>query len=292
MSAAGSTAGPSADEAGGPAHVAAAALPRLHPEPGRGAGDPLDAWRAPLPDRHGTRAVRFEYTSRGDAVPGLLLLPAEGRGPWPLVLLVHGAGGSKESPYLDAARLPWVRAGVAVAAIDLPLHGERASAKLTEGLLAGLAAPGGPREPHVALLWREFVRQSVHDLHRALDALATWREIDAERIAFAAFSLGAMLGALYAPTDPRLRAAALALGGGGFGPPELDPARHVARFAPRPLLFVNAERDERIPRASAERLHAAAGEPKQVLWFDSGHTDLPGRALKAMWQFLAARLGR
>ena len=67
---------------------------------------------------------------------------------------------------------------------------------------------------------------------------------------------------------------------------------HIARFAPRPVLFVNATRDDRIPRAHAEALHAAAAEPKQVLWFECGHADLPGRALKAMWGFLAPHLER
>ena len=58
------------------------------------------------------------------------------------------------------------------------------------------------------------------------------------------------------------------------------------------MLFVNATRDDRIPRAHAEALHAAAAEPKQVLWFECGHADLPGRALKAMWGFLAPHLER
>lgn len=257
--------------------------------------EPLATWLAPLPprprDAGAARAVRFEYSSRGDRVPGLLLLPADGAGPWPLVLLQHGAGGSKEADYLDAARLPWVRRGLAVASIDLPLHGERASAKLTEILLAGLAHPPAQRSAEVQTLWSDFVRQSLHDLGRALDALAPHPELDIDRVAYAGFSLGAILGALFAPQEPRLRGAALALGGAGFGPPALDPAQQIARFAPRPLLLLNATRDERIPRAAAEALHAAAGEPKELLWFESGHHDLPGVALKAMWQFLSRIVG-
>lgn len=254
--------------------------------------EPLAAWSAPLParvDRPGVRAFRFEYSSRGDRVPGLLLLPEQEAGPYPLVVLQHGAGGSKDSDYLDAARLPWVRRGMAVASIDFPLHGERASAKLSELLLTGLVDP--QVEPgHARALWNEFARQAVHDLGRALDALAPHPELDAARVAYAAFSLGAIVGALYCPHDTRLRAAALALGGGGFGPSALDPARHISRFAGRPLLLVNATRDERIPRSAAEALHAAAAEPKQLLWFECGHADLPGHALKAMWQFLATAL--
>jgi dienelactone hydrolase len=130
----------------------------------------------------------------------------------------------------------------------------------------------------------------VVDLGRALDALASIPELDDARIAYAGFSLGAILGALYIPTDARLRAAALALGGAGIGPPDFDPAAHIGDFAPRPLLFVNATRDERIPRAAAEALHAAAREPKQIEWFECGHNDLPGAGLKAMWSFLAKHL--
>jgi dienelactone hydrolase len=114
--------------------------------------------------------------------------------------------------------------------------------------------------------------------------------VDAGRTAYAGFSLGTILGALFCAGEPRVRAAALAIGGGGVGPAEADPASHIARFAPRPLLFVNATLDQRISRERAERLHAAAGEPKQVLWFECGHSDLPGRALKAMWQFLRPEL--
>jgi dienelactone hydrolase len=254
--------------------------------------EPLATWTAPLEapaSWAGVRPFRFEYSSRGDRVPGLLLLPAEGKGPFPLVLLQHGAGGSKESDYLDAARLPWVRRGLAVASIDLPLHGERASAKLSELLLTGLAG-GHEDRAHTRALWGEFARQAVHDLARALDALAPHPELDAARVGYAAFSLGAIVGALYCPQDARLRAAALALGGAGLGPPALDPGRHIARFAGRPLLLLNATRDERIPRTAAEAFHSAAGEPKQLLWFECGHADLPGAALKAMWQFLSDAL--
>jgi dienelactone hydrolase len=255
--------------------------------------EPLAGWAAVLRARsggEGTRAFRFEYSSRGDRVPGLLLLPAEGAGPFPLVLLQHGAGGSKEADSLDAARLPWVRRGLAVASIDFPLHGERASAKLTELLLAALAQPPAARDADSRALWDDFARQSVHDLARALDALAPHPELDAGRVAYAGFGMGAILGALFCPYEPRLRGAALALGGAGFGPPALDPARHIAGFAGRPLLLLNATRDERIPRAAAEALHAAAGEPKRLLWFESGHSDLPGIALEAIWRFLAETL--
>ena len=135
-----------------------------------------------------------------------------------------------------------------------------------------------------------FVRQAVIDLRRTTDAVAELPEVDAGRIAYAGFSLGTILGAPFCAEEPRIKAATLAIGGGGIGPVASDPVGHIPRFAPRPVLFVSATRDERIPRQSAEALHEAARNPKEVLWFDCTHSELPGAALKAMWRFLEKHL--
>jgi fermentation-respiration switch protein FrsA (DUF1100 family) len=138
----------------------------------------LRAWPAEAPaGLSGLRARRIEFTSRGDLVGGRLLLPPSGDGPFPLILLQHGAGGSKEAEYLDATAGPWARGGAAVLSIDFPLHGERRSAKLTERVLAALARPGALMQD--AALWSELVRQAVADLGRALDAAARLPELDA-----------------------------------------------------------------------------------------------------------------
>lgn len=235
------------------------------------------------------QAFHFEFSSRGDRVSGRLLLPGDREGPVPLILLQHGIGGSKNADYLDATAGPWVRRGSAVASIDFPLHGARASAKLTERLLGTLRDPA-QANAEATLLAHEFFHQAVVDLQRAISALAELPAIDSKRIAYAGFSLGAIVGATFCSIDPRPCAAAFALGGGGIGPPEIDPARQVGKFAPRPALFVNATRDDVIPRGSAEALYAGAGEPKEILWFEGTHTQLPGAALKAMWQFLQLHL--
>jgi predicted alpha/beta-hydrolase family hydrolase len=205
-----------------------------------------------------------------------------------VVLLQHGIGGSKDAAYLDATAGPWARRGLAVASIDFPLHGDRASAKLSESLIAALRNPTRLDAGASALL-HEFVAQAVVDLRRALFALEDFPELDARRIGYAGFSLGAIVGATFCGVDPRPRAAAFAIGGGG-GPEAIDPARTVGGFAPRPALFVNATRDEVISRESAEALFAGAGEPKELLWFESSHSELPGAALKAMWLFLQRHL--
>jgi dienelactone hydrolase len=254
--------------------------------------EPLGLWwrdEPTAPEWPDLRRVQFEYASRGERVPGRLWLPAQAGPPRPLVVLEHGATGAKDAPYIAQIGAPWVREGVALLSIDLPLHGERANPKLGPALLAGLGLVGRPT-PAARVVVEEFVRQAVCDLKRALDAAAQLPGVDASRTAYAGLSLGGIVGATYCAVDPRPRAAALALAGGGFGGPRVDPVAHVAGIAPRPILFVNMTGDEIVPRAASEALHAAAREPKQVVWFDGGHRELPGRGAKAMWAFLRRHL--
>ena len=51
----------------------------------------------------------------------------------------------------------------------------------------------------------------------------------------------------------------------------LEPERHVARIAPRPLVMVNGIDDPQMPRPAVEALHAAAREPKELVWLRTGH---------------------
>lgn len=260
------------------------------------------SWEVAPPDGfEGLACTRFELSSRGDRVPGHLLEADRSRDARrPLVLLQHGAGGDRLSAYLQVARR-WVEDGAAVATIDFPLHGERRSPKLSERLLQSIssgvgshivaeaeAGTTGGADP--AALWRGFVRQAVADLRASLDHLLAAPRIDGGGCAYAAFSLGSIVGSLFLAVDPRPRAAALALGGGGFGPADLDPASYIGAFAPRPLLMVNAREDAVVIPAAAEALFAAAGEPRAIEWFDTGHDHLPGVAFKQMWLHLRGAL--
>lgn len=222
-------------------------------------------------------------------MPGRLLLPPGSGDAAPLILLEHGANGSKEAPYMLQLAGRWVRDGAAVASVDLPLHGERRNAKLSHLLRSGLGLQGRPTPAGRGVL-RDFVRQSVVDLRRTLDVACQLPGIDPKRVAYAGLSLGAIVGATFCGVDSRPVAVALALGGGGFGDAE-DPVAHVGRISPRPLLLVNMRHDETVPASAAEALFAAAAEPKEIHWFDGGHGDLPGRGAKLMWLFLRRHLG-
>ena len=237
--------------------------------------------------------MTLEFSSRGDRVPAHVVLP-DTAGPHPVVILEHGLGGSRHSDYLQVGAR-WVREGAAVATLDLPLHGERASAKMSARLLSSvdrsLADPTAQLDSVENMLWTEFARQAVHDLSRLVDALGSVDAIDVRRLAFAGFSLGGIVGAVFCALDPRPLAAALTVAGGGFGPPEVDPVAHISAISPRPVLMVNALGDERIARAASEALFEAASEPKQIVWFEGTHRSLPGAAMKEMWGFLRGHLG-
>lgn len=256
--------------------------------------EPLGLWlgeAAPPPLAPELRALAFELSSRGDRVPGHVWLPPTGGGPFPTVVLQHGATGSKDSDYMGIAAAPWVRGGAAVVCIDLPLHGARASAKLHHLALAGLGLVGDGPTPAARSIVRELVRQTVVDLRRTVDALAHFPQLDAQRLAFVGLSLGAILGATWCAVDPRPCAVALALAGGGFGGPAVDPAERIGRIAPRPLLFVNMSEDRTVPRAATETLYGAAGQPKEIHWFAGDHKEITGAGFKKIWQFLAEHLG-
>ena len=51
----------------------------------------------------------------------------------------------------------------------------------------------------------------------------------------------------------------------------IEPLNFVEKISPRPLLFINAENDEVIPKPMAMLLHAKAEEPKKIIWYNSKH---------------------
>lgn len=236
----------------------------------------------------------------GERVPAMLYRPVGEERP-PCVLFLHGYGGKKEHGQLAASLL--VPQGLAVMAIDARLHGERA-------------------EPGKSLLSPESLADgrplvnTVIDNRRAIDYLGSRQDLDAERLTVLGVSMGGILGAVLAAVDERVDAAALLVAGGrwdlvvadsqhpsaqsirelGLSSDQIrqvtatiDPVNFVGHIAPRPLLMVNGDKDEIIPRACAEALHAAAGEPKQVIWYQGGHVNVPLDVINTVLQWLVTQ---
>lgn len=51
----------------------------------------------------------------------------------------------------------------------------------------------------------------------------------------------------------------------------LEPARYVARIAPRPLTLLAAKQDAFMPADATEALYSRASDPKQLIWLEGPH---------------------
>ncbi len=69
----------------------------------------------------------------------------------------------------------------------------------------------------------------------------------------------------------------------------IEPIRFVGN-ANVPLLMQNGTSDESIPRADAEKLHAAAPQPKTIRWYPTGHS-LGQQAAFDRHDWLVGRIG-
>jgi uncharacterized protein len=235
--------------------------------------------------------VQIGDVSRGDVVPGILMLPTpavattSGGAPWPAALLLHGLTSDKERMAYSVGRALRVM-GVASLAIDLPLHGERQDRDSGVRDANPLALAGA---------WRRAQREA----HAAIDFLAGRTDIDPTRIGLVGYSMGSFLGLLVAAAADSVRAVVLAAGGDlptgtSFDRAMrliADPLRAVQRLSGRPLLMVHGRLDRTVTPAQAQRLFDAAREPKTLKWWDAGHY-LPDAAINDASRWLAGALGR
>lgn len=213
--------------------------------------------------RWGTRQL-LQLVGGTEPVPALFLTPVSSR-PAPAVLLLHGLSSEKER-MSDAVGRALVERGVASLALDLPMHGERERGNARNAFANPLALVGA---------WRT----AVSETERAVDWLEQQPEVDSRRLGIVGYSLGGFLALMAAADDPRLQVLAMAAAGdlpdatpySALVRSVVDPLRAVRRVAGRPLLLLNGRRDTTTRPAQAERLFAAAQEPRTMQWYDGGH---------------------
>jgi fermentation-respiration switch protein FrsA (DUF1100 family) len=70
----------------------------------------------------------------------------------------------------------------------------------------------------------------------------------------------------------------------------IEPIRFVAHASPTALLLQNGGLDNLVPVADAQALHAAAPEPRTVLWYEAGH-GLDQRAVVDRLDWLREEIG-
>ena len=159
-----------------------------------------------LPGTNGLAQFHFSFASDQDQrVPGLLLKPAKAVGRLPAVIALHGTGGTK-SNMLSLCRKLTAKGFIAVA-IDGRYHGERTkagkgAAEYEEAIVRAW------RNPHEHPLYYDTVR----DVMRLVDYLATRRDVDPKRIGLIGISKGGIETYFAAAADPRIAAAVPCIG--------------------------------------------------------------------------------
>jgi dienelactone hydrolase len=225
----------------------------------------------------------FRLHVRDAVVPSVLLLPSGATRDVPAAVLLHGYSSRKERMADTIGRALAAR-GVAALAIDLPLHGERDAPLQRQSLLNPLA------------LVRHW-RLALAECAAALDCLADHGRYDPSRLAIVGYSLGAFVGVAAAARDTRVRAVVLAAAGDlPLGTPlerlirrVADPIKAMRKLAGRPLLMTHGRFDRTVLPRDAQRLFDAAGEPKEMRWWNAGHI-LPAEAVDDAAAWLARQL--
>lgn len=136
----------------------------------------------------------------------------------------------------------------------------------------------------------------------AIDYLASEPYVDATKMELVGVSLGAPFACVAGALDLRVRRVWSIHGAGDpyallehsltrkipFAParalvaglanilacgPGLAPERWVGEIGPRCFVMVNAESDERLPRACIDQLYAAARDPREIIWRPGVHVE-------------------
>lgn len=137
---------------------------------------------------------------------------------------------------------------------------------------------------------RNSIEEAVNT-YRAIDLLLSQPAIDPKRFALVGHDFGGMYGVLAGSVDLRPTHYVVMAATPRFpdwylyGPKldeeareafirqfsELDPLTHIPDLSPAPVLFQFGTDDPHVPQKRAEEFFAAAREPKEMRWYESGH---------------------
>ncbi|MFE9331339.1 dienelactone hydrolase family protein [Streptomyces sp. NPDC006925] len=221
-------------------------------------------------------------------IPGVLWTPAGAAGTRPLVLMGHGGGRHKKAPGVAVrARRFAAECGFAVAAVDVPGHGDRPQEDEYDRLATenqARVAAGEELAPLIAEFQAMVARRTVPEWRSVLDALQELEYVGSGPVGYWGVSLGCGLGVPFVAAEPRVRAAVLGLGG------VLATAGPAARITV-PVEFLVQWDDERVPREQCLALFDALGSAEKTLHANPGaHADIPAFEVDSALRFFARHL--
>ena len=231
----------------------------------------------------------FEQLFTLGEIPGVLWTPEGAAGIRPLILMGHGGGQHKKAPGIVARASRFVAAcGFAVAAVDVPGHGDRPTDEEYDRIATENQArvnAGEELAPLIAGFQALVARQTVPEWRAVLDAVQELDHVGAGPVGYWGVSLGCGLGVPFVAAEPRVRAAVLGLGGA------LVSAGAAARITV-PVEFLVQWDDERVPRAQSLALFDVLASAEKTLHANPGkHGDLPAFELDSALRFFARHLG-
>ena len=158
-----------------------------------------------IPVTNGVEEFHFSFASdASNRVPGILMKPENVQGRLPVVIALHGTGGTKEGMTALCRKL--VEHGFIAVAIDGRYHGERRTGKGQADYNDAIvrAWQGSGEHP--------FFYDTVWDVERLVDYLQTRDDVDASRIGLVGISKGGVETYLTAAIDPRIAVAVPCIG--------------------------------------------------------------------------------
>lgn len=212
----------------------------------------------------------------GQRVPGWLALPADGEGPCPVIILLHGFTGNKDEWWQDDSfyggglvTKRFIPAGYAVLALDARFHGERRAFNDYE-------VPRDMRARGWDAKAAEMVADTIVDYRRAIDWLCTRADIDSTRIGVHGYSMGGMMAFLLTAAEPRIRVTVSCVtwnwktGSGKYA--FINPFNVARGIGDRPFLMLMGTNDPLLPRDVAGELYETVrGPATDIRFFDAGH---------------------
>lgn len=191
----------------------------------------------------------------------------------PVVIFMHGLGGSKEQ-YVDRMR-ELASKGLFVVVIDAHLHGERK----VPGIFPMGKNLGGLGTDYAIWVHQSAVSHTARDVSKIIDALSARSDVDLSRIGVGGVSMGSSTSLVLAWKEPRISVVVGLIGAVDFWydvtktPPgkdqdakrtalslrvrqlvdSIDPHERKSAIAPKALFLANGARDDGIDIESVKK---------------------------------------
>lgn len=268
---------------------------------------PLDLQQQTFEKDESAEVYDLTFASpKGGRVPAFLVVPvAKSKQKYAGIVFGHWGPGNR-TEFLAEAKL-YARAGVVSILVDYPWTRPAPWRR-------NVFTPQTTSEQD-----RDICIQAVVDLRRAFDLLLSRGDVDPRRIAYIGHSYGAQWGSILTAVDRRMHttvlmagvptAASIYLESNDPGIVEfrqqigiaaleahlkvigvLDAVNYIKSSSPIPVLFQFARHERNFNQKAMENYYAAAGQPKEVKWYSTGHELNDPAALKDRARWIAQQL--